>query len=58
MRLRWTPEASVNLESIKDYLQQNRPELALPTMRKLYDGVRSLKDNPYRCRHRADGRYS
>jgi len=33
MRLRWTNPAADDLENIKNYLQQNYPDFAEPTMR-------------------------
>lgn len=33
MRIRWTVPAADDLENIKDYLQQNYPDFAEPTVR-------------------------
>ena len=46
IRLRWTPQPASDLEGVRDYLQENRPELAQPTVMKLYHGVRRLKTTP------------
>ncbi len=46
MKLRWTPEASDELEAIFEYLERERPEWAHRTMQTLYDGVRSLRSMP------------
>ena len=56
MRIRWTPAAAADLEQISDYLKANHPHYRQPTMRKLYDGIQSLKSSPYRGRRgREDG---
>ena len=36
MRLRWTPEAAKDLESISGYLLEQHPQLAQPTVRRIY----------------------
>lgn len=58
MRIRWTVPAALDLEGIKNYLQEHHPHLAEPTVRTIYDRVRSLKSNPHRGRpgHRASTR--
>jgi addiction module RelE/StbE family toxin len=43
MRIRWTPAAAADLESISDYLKDRHPRLRHSTVRKLYERVRSLK---------------
>ncbi len=48
MRIRWTPAAAADLQNIGDYLRKYHPRLRQPTLRKLYESVRSLKDSPYR----------
>jgi plasmid stabilization system protein ParE len=35
------------LQSISDYLREHRPQYRQPTMRKLYERIRALKDAPY-----------
>jgi toxin ParE1/3/4 len=50
MRLRWTPAAAADLKQISDYLKERYPHYKQPTMRKLYDGVQSLKEWPGRGR--------
>jgi len=50
MRLRWTPEAAENLESIHTYLCEHYPSFAAPTVRILYEAVRSLRTFPERGR--------
>jgi toxin ParE1/3/4 len=47
MRIRWTPPATADLQSISDYLKQHHPAYRHSTMRKLYDRIRALKDAPY-----------
>jgi len=50
MRIRWTPAAAADLQGISDYLKQHYPHYRQPTMRKLYETIRSLKQAPYRGR--------
>ncbi len=50
MRLRWLPQAVQDLENIKQYLTEYQPSFAQPTVLRLYDGIRSLKDYPNRGR--------
>jgi toxin ParE1/3/4 len=58
MRVRWTVPAVDDLESIKNYLQQHHPHFAEPTVRAIYQRIRSLKATPYRGRpgHRSGTR--
>jgi toxin ParE1/3/4 len=46
MRIRWTVPAADDLESIKNYLQQHYPHFAEPTVRTIYQRIRSLKSLP------------
>jgi toxin ParE1/3/4 len=48
MRIRWTVPAADDLESIKNYLQQHHPHFAEPTIRAIYQRVRSLRTFPNR----------
>jgi toxin ParE1/3/4 len=50
MRIRWTAAAAADLEHIDSYLKKRHPRYRRPTIRKLYEGVRLLKQNPYRGR--------
>lgn len=50
MRVRWTPAAAADLQQIGDYLKDHHPHYRQPTMRKLYEAIRSLKNLPYRGR--------
>jgi len=50
MRIRWTPSASADLEHISDHLRNRHPAYRKPTLRKLYEAIRSLKEWPYRGR--------
>jgi plasmid stabilization system protein ParE len=50
MRIRWTVPAADDLESIKNYLQQHYPHFAEPTVRTMYQRIRSLKTSPARGR--------
>jgi len=50
MRIRWTVPAANDLESIKNYLQQNYPQFAEPTVRTIYERIRLLKTSPNRGR--------
>lgn len=49
-RIRWTPAAAADLDQIKDYLIEHHPDLAQPTMLKLYAAILSLKRMPNRGR--------
>jgi toxin ParE1/3/4 len=50
MRIRWTPAAAADLQAISDYLKEHFPQHRQPTMRKLYDAARGLKQWPFRGR--------
>lgn len=47
MHIRWTPPAAADMQRISDYLEQHHPQYRQPTMRKLYEKIRALKDAPY-----------
>ena len=56
MRIRWTPAAAADLQHINDYLRDHHPRYRQPTMQKLYEAVRALKQSPQRGRlGREDG---
>lgn len=46
MRIRWTPAAAADLEEISDYLRERHPLYWQPTIRRLYEAIRSLKEWP------------
>ncbi len=46
MRLRWTPAAAADLSQISEYLKNRHPRYRRPTIRKLYEAIRSLTDSP------------
>ena len=48
MRIRWTPAAAADLQSISDYLREHHPEYHERTMRKLCETIRALKRSPNR----------
>jgi len=50
MNIRWTPAAAADLEEIHSYLLEHHPHLANPTVVKIYEGLRSLRDMPHRGR--------
>jgi addiction module RelE/StbE family toxin len=50
MRISWTPAAAADLEHISNYLKDHHPTYRQPTMRKLYEAIRSLKESPQRGR--------
>jgi toxin ParE1/3/4 len=50
MRIRWTPAAAADLEHISNYLKNRHPQYRQPTIRKLYEAIRSLKESPRRGR--------
>ena len=47
MLLRWTVPAADDLDNIKDYLDRHYPSFAEPTVRTIYERIRSLKTAPY-----------
>jgi len=55
MCIRWTVPTADDLENIKNYLQEHYSHLAEPTVRTIYQRIRSLKSSPRRRRpgHRA-----
>ena len=56
MRVRWTVPAAEDLEGIRNYLDQNYPHFAEPTIRTIYRRIGSLKKAPHRGRPgRRDG---
>ena len=50
MRIRWTPTAAADLQNIYDYLREQEPHLAGPTVIEIRKSVRSLKKFPQRGR--------
>jgi plasmid stabilization system protein ParE len=48
MRIRWTPAAAADLQSIGDYLQEHHPRYREATIRRLYRDIRALKQWPGR----------
>jgi toxin ParE1/3/4 len=50
MRIRWTAAAAADLQHINDHLKDHHPQYRQPTIRKLYETIRSLKASPYRGR--------
>ena len=50
MRIRWTPAAAENLESIYIYLCEHYPSFAVSTVRVLYESARALRAFPERGR--------
>ena len=50
MRLRWTPAAADDLESIGDYLATHLPAFMQSTIQKIYQAVLSLRSTPFRGR--------
>ncbi len=48
--LRWTLAAANDLESISDYLHHQHPQVAQPTVRRLYTEIRELSRFPSRGR--------
>lgn len=50
MRLRWTPAAADDLESIRDYLAQHLPAFAQSTILEIYQAIGTLRAMPYRGR--------
>jgi addiction module RelE/StbE family toxin len=50
MRLRWTPVAADDLESIGNYLAQHLPSFAQSTILEIYQTILTLRSTPYRGR--------
>jgi len=50
MRIRWTPAAAADLGHISNYLKEHHRHYRQPTMRKLYEAIRSLRQWPLRGR--------
>jgi toxin ParE1/3/4 len=50
MRLVWTNAAVIDLEQISDYLFETNPELATPTVLRIFESVSELKSFPRRGR--------
>jgi addiction module RelE/StbE family toxin len=50
MRLRWTPAAADDLESIADYLAGHLPSFARSTIQEIYETILTLRFTPYRGR--------
>lgn len=55
MRIRWTPAAAADFESISDYLKEHHPRYRDSTLRKLYRTIRALKEWPGRGRPGREG---
>ena len=47
MRIRWTPAAAADLQSISDYLKEHHPHSLEATVRKVYGAIQSLKEWPH-----------
>ena len=54
MRIVWTNAAADDLQRISDYLKEHHPRFRQPTIRKLYETIRALKDMPARGRPGAE----
>jgi addiction module RelE/StbE family toxin len=50
MRIRWTPEATADLEQIGDHIARDNPEAALRTVRSVFDRINDLSTFPHRGR--------
>ncbi|MGB8259836.1 MAG: type II toxin-antitoxin system RelE/ParE family toxin [Terracidiphilus sp.] len=50
MRLRWTPAAANDLESIDDYLAGHLPSLRRETILEIYEAILALRTMPHRGR--------
>jgi len=57
MRVRWTVPAAGDLENVKNYLQHHYPHFAEPTVRTIYQCIRSLKIAPNPGQTRAPQRH-
>ena len=50
MDIRWTPEASSNLEHISLRIAEDNPEAALKTVRTIFQRIEQLVTSPHRGR--------
>jgi plasmid stabilization system protein ParE len=50
MRLRWTPAAADDLESIRDYLALHLPSFSQSTILEIYQAILTLRSIPFRGR--------
>ncbi|HJU11152.1 MAG TPA: type II toxin-antitoxin system RelE/ParE family toxin [Candidatus Binataceae bacterium] len=50
MRIRWTRAAAADLERINNYLRDKYPHYRAPTITRIYEAARSLKDLSHRGR--------
>lgn len=50
MQIRWTPAAAADLDRISEYLKEQHPNYHQPTIRKISETIRSLKQWPQRGR--------
>lgn len=50
MRIRWTPEATADLEQTSDYIAQDSSEAALETIQTIFSRVEELTTFPRRGR--------
>lgn len=55
MRVRWTPAAAADLESIGNYLQERHPRYRSGTLRKLYTREVVFTPLPYIAVYRVKG---
>jgi toxin ParE1/3/4 len=47
MRIRWTPAAAADLQSVSDYLKEHHPHYREATIRRVYAAIQSLKEWPH-----------
>jgi toxin ParE1/3/4 len=50
MGIRRTPAAAADLQQISNYFREHHPHYRQPTIRKMYEAIRSLKDMAHRGR--------
>ena len=50
MKIRWTTEATDNLEHIRRHIEEDNPEAALKTVRSIFDHIKKLSVFPNRGR--------
>ena len=50
MKIRWTTEASENLEQIRRHIEEDNPEAALRTVRAIFHHIKKLSVFPSRGR--------
>ena len=51
MKIRWSSPAADDLETIKNFLEQNYPRFAESTVRDIFDRISALRHSPFKGRN-------